>query len=112
MRRGRLTLTWKPTIMLVYHSSGSTVEIPHSVAVEIEKKSILRNRRMGDSVFPSGFTLLHALAWGRGRGGGGGGAGGGGEGEGGGGQGEGRGRVGGGEGGGQVEVEASDSQPI
>ena len=67
----RHTLTWKPTIMLVYHSVGSTLEIPHSVAVETEKKSILRNRRMGDSVFPSGYTPLHALAWGRGRTGGG-----------------------------------------
>ena len=47
---------------LVYHSTGSMTEVPHSVAVETEKKSILRKRRMGDGCLSS-ETRCHPLGW-------------------------------------------------
>ena len=45
-------------MMSVYHSMGSMTDVPHSVAVEMEKNSILRKSSIGDDTLLSD-TLLH-----------------------------------------------------
>lgn len=44
----------------MYHSTGSMTDVPHSVAVETEKKSIFKNNNIGDGDLLS-LTLFHPL---------------------------------------------------
>lgn len=59
-REGGRQVTWKPTRIVVYHSTGSMTDVPHSVAVEMEKKSIFKNNSIGDIDLLS-ETLFHPL---------------------------------------------------
>lgn len=60
--RGWRAVTWKPTNIVVYHSTGSMTDVPHSVAVEMEKKSIFKNSSIGEGDLPS-ETLFHPLGY-------------------------------------------------